>query len=228
MVFLLIILWCLWKLSCPTSSHGAFPYAIGETISARLGKLRMVSGRTATATAAPPAGSPAAAPLQKPYVEDVYAPSVATKSTSVTNVVGCAKGDSSCSDMTNVPETTLSENESKAKAFATSSDTTVVYYWAPWCPHCTNSMGTFVSAAEDLEKEGVKCGIVNCELVSKSFIGGGFLTVTHFPYCVVHGPGGAAKVLERVSKDEIVATALEVKTLAEQTKQSQESLQAFF
>jgi thiol-disulfide isomerase/thioredoxin len=154
--------------------------------------------------------------------EDAYVPDVGP----CHNITQCRKDDPLCADWKTVDDTVRKKNEAALRKFIKDSGSSVVFFYAPWCPHCSAAMPGFVNASKRVR---IPSAIVNAELLPKESISGegAVVQITHFPFVCRFGTENSPPVvLNDVSEDAIV-TATSESALAEGAE-SKISLDAFF
>lgn len=115
--------------------------------------------------------------------------------------------DGSCESYRDLPEDSglKSENQRSVSAFLAEHPRSVIMVFAPWCSHCHTAMPHFIRAAK---RSSIQFGIVNAELVPRSFLAGqdATLKVTHFPFFVKCTLSGESTITQQAFSMQKAAT----------------------
>lgn len=196
-LLLIIIVYLLFRMSCR-----------GNTPKYMLSSLLSRSARSA-ATSTPPEPDK--------YVEN---PGKAI------NLTPCGATDGSCNDYPKAGEEPKKKNDESLRKFILAHPKSFVFFYAPWCPHCSAAMPGFIEAAAKVD---CPCAIVNAELLPRSSISGAdpAVKVEHFPFLVkIDNHGKSKTVLDDVRESAIVTAAS--KEVEKDVAKSEEALTSYF
>lgn len=208
MVILIVII--AWTLMCivhlivnPNSKYGPYRTPILSSMLSKFRSARLSSNTTGA--------------------DDAFVPDVSP----CTNITPCPKGDASCAEWKTASESMKEKNDAILRGFVKENKTSLVLFYAPWCPHCSAAMPGFVNASK---KINMPSAIVNAELIPKKSIGGdssSVVEITHFPFVCLFTPGAEKPVVLQDVSEEGIVKATSDGALNEKAE-SEASLSAFF